>query len=270
MQQSESVPMAAAEVSAEVPFLEAHFENMSLTERRDYFFENGFVLVPGVLNAARLQKIYGDIERAGLGERGTPFDIPEFAAQIANPEMLRTVRAIYGQDLRFFKGVYWAKKQEPRSEMARQWLHFDWGTTEHADDFRNTSPSWVNVGMYLDSLTPDNGPLYIVPGSHRRLDLAPGTRVEAEFSTHVRRVLARAGDAVLFHCFTAHAGGHNFSNGPRRALFYSYRPGWATPIGPVPEWPESAAAMFINAAGSTDVSLLKNLSNGMLRPAVMK
>ena len=51
-------------------------------------------------------------------------------------------------------------------------------------------------------------------------------------------VLAKAGDAVLFHCRTIHAGGVMRSRRPRPSAFLSYRPGWAAPLGPVEEWPE--------------------------------
>ena len=51
-------------------------------------------------------------------------------------------------------------------------------------------------------------------------------------------VLAKAGDAVLFHCLTIHAGGVMRSRRPRPSAFMSYRPGWAAPLSPVDEWPE--------------------------------
>ena len=52
-------------------------------------------------------------------------------------------------------------------------------------------------------------------------------------------VLAKAGDAVLFHCLTIHAGGVMGSRRPRPSAFLSYRPGWAAPLAPVAEWPDA-------------------------------
>ncbi len=45
-------------------------------------------------------------------------------------------------------------------------------------------------------------------------------------------------DGILFHCFTIHAGGILPTAEPRHAVLDSYRPGWAQPVGSVPEWPE--------------------------------
>ena len=51
-------------------------------------------------------------------------------------------------------------------------------------------------------------------------------------------VLARAGNAVMFHNLTLHGGGAMNSGRPRPSVFQSYRPGWAAPLGAVPEWSE--------------------------------
>jgi len=74
-----------------------------------------------------------------------------------------------------------------------------------------------------------------------------------------KMVLAHAGDAVLFNCNTVHASSYNFSGEPRHALFFSYRPAWAKPVGPVPEWPEE----FIQSFPSEHRALLRNLNAGL-------
>lgn len=109
---------------------------------------------------------------------------------------------------------------------SRQILHLDYGTEEYSGDARNFSPSWVNVGFYLTNLTPQRGPLWVVPRSNRRYELRPGSDLEF-LDGEAQIVLAKAGDAVLFHCFTAHAAGFNYSDSPRQALFCSFRPDWA-------------------------------------------
>ena len=51
--------------------------------------------------------------------------------------------------------------------------------------------------------------------------------------------LAKAGDAVLFHCRDHPRGAASWARGARgRARFFSYRPGWAAPLSPVEEWPD--------------------------------
>ena len=51
-------------------------------------------------------------------------------------------------------------------------------------------------------------------------------------------VLARRGDAVMFHNLTMHAGGAMKSGRRRPSLFQSYRSAWAAPLGKIPEWPD--------------------------------
>jgi len=86
-------------------------------------------------------------------------------------------------------------------------------------------------------LEEDEGPLWVVPGSHKQVWTKERGNFE-QFADQARMVLAKAGDAVMFHNFTMHAGGVMLSGRPRPSVFLSYRPGWAAPLGTVPEWPE--------------------------------
>jgi len=217
---------------------------MTADEQRAFFGEHGFLVVPGAIPPAPLATIHDDIARLNWREREDHFWSSEAAAQLVeNPAVTAAVRACYGPDIRFFKGLYVSRPPAPReaNKPTRQGLHLDYGTAENSADVRNLSPSWVNVGFYLTNLTPDHGPLWVVPGSNRRYDLAPGKSVES-LSGSAQMVLAKAGDAVLFHCFTAHAGGYNFSDSPRNALFFSYRPKWAQLPTQNEVWPDAVLA----------------------------
>jgi ectoine hydroxylase-related dioxygenase (phytanoyl-CoA dioxygenase family) len=88
--------------------------------------------------------------------------------------------------------------------------------------------------------------------------VVPASNFE-HFEDRARMVLARAGDAVLFHANTVHAASHNLSSETRHALFYSYRPAWAKPVGPVPEWPDE----FVQSFPSEHRYLLENLNGGL-------
>jgi Phytanoyl-CoA dioxygenase (PhyH) len=223
------------------------FGVMTPESQREYFGEHGFVVVPGAIPPQEVSEILGDIDRREWREREDDFwSSPLVARLVENPAIVAAVRNCYGPDVRFFKGVYVARPpvesalRTPEQPL-RQNLHMDYSTAEDAQDFRNFAPSWVNVGIYFTTLTPDNGPLWVVPRSNRRYHLAPGPELE-RVSAEARMVLANAGDAVLFHCFTVHAGGYNFSDESRRALFLSYRPAWSQPPGPVPAWPDEVIA----------------------------
>ncbi len=82
----------------------------------------------------------------------------------------------------------------------------------------------VNVGIYLDTLTEDTGPIWVVPGSHRR-NGPPPTSGNADPSDAVP-LNVTAGTAVIFDCTLSHKGGGNRSNHIRRAIFPTYGHYW--------------------------------------------
>ena len=225
-------------------FSAVDFGAMTADEQRAFFDEYGFLVVPGAVPPAQLATIREDITHLNWREREDNFwSSPATGQLVENPAVTAAVRACYGPDIRFFKGVYVSRPPAPRdaTKPTRQGLHLDYGTRENEADMRNNSPSWVNVGFYFTNLTPDHGPLWVVPGSNRRYDLAPGKSVE-HMSGQAQMILAKAGDAVLFHCFTAHAGGYNFSDTSRDALFLSYRPKWAQLPTQNEVWPDAVLA----------------------------
>ena len=231
-------------VAISTEFDGANFGALTANEQRAFFDEHGFLVVPGAVPPTQLASIREDIARLNWREREDNFwSSPATAQLVENPAVTTAVRACYGPNIRFFKGVYVSRPPAPRdlTKPTRQGLHLDYGTAENSADMRNFSPSWVNIGFYFTNLTPDHGPLWVVPGSNRRYDIAPGKSVES-LSGSAKMVLAKAGDAVLFHCFTAHAGGYNFSDTSRDALFLSYRPKWAQLPNQNEVWPDSVLA----------------------------
>ncbi len=213
------------------------FEVLSLGQQQQYYSENGFVLLPAVVSPEQMARIAAEVggsQRYDFAER---WPGPALEGLICNPRLLGLVRRCYGEDLRFFKAVYaeWLYPDEATLRMGRQGLHRDYMPDPEDGDFRNSCVSWCNVGHYLIDLEADEGPLWVVPGSHR---LAwTGERSLEQCAGDARRVLAKAGDAVVFHNRTVHAGGVMRSGRPRPSAFLSYRPAWAAPLGRVPEWP---------------------------------
>jgi hypothetical protein len=220
------------------------FVGMTPEQQRAHFDEHGFLMVPNAVDPTQIRRILAEVAaEAGpassldFAEHWPP---PSIVELIVNPPILTAVRTCYGPDIRFFKGVYsnWLHiTEEQRRERARQSFHLDFAAGGENGDFRNSCASWVNVGTYLVDLSPDRGPLWVIPGSRHWLHLAPRQNFEY-LDDRARMVLAKAGDAVLIHCFTIHAGGIAKTAQPRHSVFNSYRPGWAQPVGPVPEWPE--------------------------------
>ena len=214
---------------------------MTTQQQREYFGENGFIVVPGSIAPEDLARIHADIIALNWREcEENIWSSPSASQLVENAPVIVALRACYGE-IHCFKCVYVsASPRENAPDGARrQPLHLDYGTEEFSGDTRNLSPSWVNVGFYLSDLTPERGPLWVVPKSNHQYGLIPGSDLEY-LDNAAKMVLARAGDAVLFHCFTAHAGGFNFSQSARQAIFFSFRPNWARLLGQESKWPEAA------------------------------
>ena len=249
----------SAPYSADAPVFEADFANMSTIQQRDFFAENGFLVVPQAIKPNELKKIHSEIVSHGL--TGTTEDIwkaPSMLPLIENEKVVAPLRSIFGPEIRFFKGAYVEAPPQPDAEPGRHWLHVDYGIGERDGDFRNSCASWMNVGYYLTDLSPRHAPFWVCPGSNRWYHFVPEVDME-DMNDKAQMVLAKAGDAIFFHSLTVHATSDNVSNEIRQALFFSYRPAWARPVGPVPEWPQE----FIDKAPPERRKLLIGLNQGL-------
>lgn len=235
---------------------------MTPADQAHFFNQNGFLVLPGALTGAEVKQAISEIAAHGL--KGTTEEVwhaPFTRRLVTNGKLLLALKAIFGESIRFFKAAYVATPPADGADAAtqqRKALHVDYGIGEPDGDFRNSTASWVNVAFYLTDLTAEHSPLWVAPGSNRDYSVVPATDLE-RFRGTVKMVLARAGDAVLFHSNTVHAASHNYSHETRHALFYSYRPAWAKPVGPVQEWSEE----FIGSFPAEHRELLRGLNRGL-------
>jgi hypothetical protein len=84
-------------------------------------------------------------------------------------------------------------------------------------------PGQINCGYYLDELTLENGPIVIVPGSHR-VPFRPPAGYPTFPDEQV--ILARPGQAVLFDGWLYHRGAANRSPSSRRVCLMCYQNAW--------------------------------------------
>ena len=84
-------------------------------------------------------------------------------------------------------------------------------------------PAQINCGYYLDEVTQENGPIAIVPGSHR----APFRPPEGHPRFPDEKLLmAKPGQAVIFDGWLYHRGVANRSNERRRVCLMCYQNAW--------------------------------------------
>ncbi len=84
-------------------------------------------------------------------------------------------------------------------------------------------PGQINCGYYLDELTMENGPIVIVPGSHRAPFKPPegSPRFPDE-----KYILAKPGQAIIFNGWLYHRGAANRSAQRRRVCLMCYQNAW--------------------------------------------
>lgn len=110
-----------------------------------------------------------------------------------------------------------------------------WGQPWHQDSLYFDLDRSPQVGVWLatSEATPDNGCLYVLPGSHREPlhehvpDRRPGANlgyleiVDHDFANAVA-VPMRPGDVLVFHSFLMHRSGDNRSASRRTALVHHH------------------------------------------------
>jgi hypothetical protein len=97
------------------------------------------------------------------------------------------------------------------------YIHRDWMYTDERRGART-----YNVWVALQDITEHNGPLQVVPGTHRLDPMVRGTDLNPSWlahqdvlADHMVQVTARAGDAVIFDNQLIHASPPNHTDEPR-------------------------------------------------------
>lgn len=186
------------------------------------FLDAGYLLVPDVLNGEFVDLLRDSLERHRRQDFGDLRESAQTAgshfqgqyvldillrdavmARLLEPEpIMDTVRSLLGPCIALFSctGLV-AYPGALRS-----------GTDWHADYLLTTIPSppmptvtpRVGCMIYLDDLTPESGPTYVVPGSHR-LQETPNWKPDAEPASQV--LLPTAGSVLFYDSALWHRGG---------------------------------------------------------------
>jgi ectoine hydroxylase len=148
----------------------------------------------------------------------------------AHPRLIRPVEQVFGEPLYMhqfkvnakaaFEGEVW------------QW-HQDYGTWARDDGM--PEPRAMNISVFLDEVMPINGPLMLVPRSHREGVLAAGHDVQTtsyplwtlDKETVTRLVdeggivapTGKPGAVLLFHGNLVHGSGGNITPYPRKIVY---------------------------------------------------
>ena len=223
-------------------------------EQRSQWTEHGYVLVRGFAAASTCEAMQSAIldivRRDDAGEDiGPTYVQPEsrlaadaerpedcvskvfrvhrevavFREFARDPELLALVASLLGDDLDCFLSQFIFKLS---GALGQPW---------HQDSFYfpfDRSPQ-VGVWLAVTDATPDNGPLWVLPGSHDE----PVHKVVSDRREHANygyveivdhdtsgaeQVLMKTGDLLLFHSHLFHKSTDNESDGMRAAMVYHY------------------------------------------------
>lgn len=223
------------------------------------FFEEGYLLVRGVLSAgevacyarAVLDLMPGDLSipsewqaqharfkpyrRLADGRRDDCIDTPELLPLLCNRRLYEVAAQLLGSArLRVFDGSVGitmrnlADAERPLSQR----LHVDASVPRDAEQFLGT-PEELQVGgcYYLTDVLPGGGGIHVVPGGHRFVletaqshergrQLHQGWRDIAGLESV--EVTGNAGDFAFLHHLMPHAASHNRLPAARLAVFVRY------------------------------------------------
>lgn len=224
--------------------------------QQDAFARDGYLVLPGFAPAAVLRELQ-QVARDELAARQKPLEYesladypglpssvntesgdtvrrllqaydrqPAFAAWATAPELVDMIRSLLGDNILLVRNHHNCLMTKHPLGGSRTGWHRD---TRY---WQFTRPELVNAWLALDTESPENGALRVVPGSHR-LDLPLERMDDALFlrdDPSNQDLLANAvsvnlspGDVLLFHSHLLHAAGNNRSDAVKHSLVFTYR-----------------------------------------------
>ena len=165
---------------------------------------------------------------------------------LKSESLLNYLTPLLGDHIRLHNSKLNAKSG--RGGAAVQW-HQDWAFYPHTND------DLLAIGIMLSDVGEEDGPLQVVPGSHR-WDVLPhyqngvfcGAVDPTQPHCHLDQAVAltgRAGDMSIHHVRTLHGSAPNRSDSPRLLLLYE--------CGAADAWPIGGAQNIYTGMGQTEL-----------------
>lgn len=208
---------------------------------------DGYLLVPSLLDEdsvyevrAQLAVLVAQEVAAGHADHGNPGNFepgvvrmkldpadPAYGPFRQHPLLADAATAVLGEPWH----IGGLRMRAPLPGRGHQGLHPDFASRRHSGPWQVMSAMWC-----ISSFTRHNGPLRVIPGSHRVRGepvsaLAPG----CELGPHPDevRIIAPAGSVIVFNSADLwHSGTFNDSPAPRIAITVGFVPGSAPAGGP--------------------------------------
>ena len=238
---------------------------MDLDDSIAFYLGHGYVILPQFLDAdetAALREVTDRVAAGAFGVEGANpvFDFepghtaaepliqrikkpnrvdPLYDAMARHQRLLAVIGQVIGANIRLNHTKINMKTARAGSPL--EW-HQDWAFAPH------TNMATIVASMMIDECTPENGPVLVVPDSHK-LGLLEHHDAEGfvgaissdtaglDLNSAVP-LLGPAGTVALHHPLTVHGSAANLSGGARRILFLEYAASDAFPLFYPVEWGE--------------------------------
>ncbi len=170
---------------------------------------------------------------------------------VSHPGIIAVLQSLWGPNIRFDTAKL--NMKSAGFGAAVEW-HQDWAFYPHTND------DLAAVGVMMDDMELENGPLMIIPGSHTgpifdhhfegkfcgAMDPARG---EVDYASAVP-LTGKAGSITVHHVRAVHGSAPNLSDRDRRLLLFQFRAADAWPLLGFPQGLEAYDALM--AAGEAD------------------
>jgi ectoine hydroxylase-related dioxygenase (phytanoyl-CoA dioxygenase family) len=215
----------------------------------DFYREHGYVVVENVLSPQQVTALRNDLEQlvekaAEVTANNAIYDLedshtvqeprvrrikephvhmPAARAIAREPKLVAILTQLIGSGVRLQTSKL--NMKAPGYGAAVEW-HQDWAFYPHTND------DLLAVGVLMDDMAEINGPLQVIPGSHKGpvhdhhaggyfCGAMDPTRCDVDFSKAVS-LTGPAGSMTFHHVRMIHGSALNHSNRPRRLLLYQY------------------------------------------------
>jgi phytanoyl-CoA hydroxylase len=243
---------------------------------------DGFLVLRGLLSAAEIGRLRARADAFVAGAKGVAahdavYDLedshtpesprvrriktphlhhPDFAATATHPGIVGALIDLWGPNIRFDSSKLNMKSAGYGAPV--EW-HQDWAFYPHTND------DLAAVGVMLDDCDAENGPMLMIPGSHKGplLDHHEGgffcgavdPRAAGVDLSRAVALTGKAGDVTIHHVRTLHGSAANVSGKQRRLYLLMYRAADAWPLLGFPEGLARYDSMMIAGAPSIEPRL---------------
>jgi ectoine hydroxylase len=242
--------------------------------QRAVLAEEGFLCIPSLFSEAEVESLRRAsdelVKRRGpniMGEEddasrvrmvfGAHLEDECFSRLAHHPRILGPLEQSLGEPVHLFQSRLNVKSGFASAGWA--W-HQDFNQWWRQDGM--LTPRATVMGVFLDDVNPCNGPLMMIPRSHRRHIVVPDKmdipfEIVAELAGELGIVplMGPPGTAIFFDCLIVHGSAPNISPFSRRIFYGNFVPASCTELQPLRAWFHCDTAVTPLAALSDDCLL---------------